>query len=208
MSASSFSIACLLLVTASSLAGCAVNVEPVGDPEVSGDVPADLDEDLGEAKSEFAEATCATTAYANIVDGTLWYLDTTGYFHSETSGNYGQPDCTHAFVVDYSNGSSETVNIWAGYYNQPTTSGACNMAKVKVQTYRLISGSWVPYEEMKRHGAWRGGQCWFDVDSGSSQASLGTGPTRVVAQAYSTLCLLGSCSTTYQPIKLNAYVSM
>jgi len=49
MSASSFSMACCLLVAASSITGCVASVEPAGDPEASEGVSADFDENLGEA---------------------------------------------------------------------------------------------------------------------------------------------------------------
>ena len=81
------------------------------------------------------------------------------------------------------------------------------LAFVTLGIYVLV-WYYMTHEEMKRHGAWRGGECWFDLDAGSAQASIGTVPTRVVAQAYSTFCLMGSCSTTYQSVKINAYESM
>ncbi len=206
MSSSTVWISTTLLLSASALSGCVVDSEPGDGSDVE---VVEADGDWGEVEEAFGEATCGTTAYANVENSTNWTIASTSPYYSATNGNYGQPDCSHAFIVDYNNGTNKNVNVWAGFHTQPTTSGACSLAHVKVHTYHWVNGAWVFHEEMKRHGAWRGGECWFDVDSGSSQASIGTVPTRVVAQAYSTFCLPPyGCSTTYQGVKINAYESM
>ncbi|MFT3764586.1 MAG: hypothetical protein QM820_03575 [Minicystis sp.] len=194
MNLSRASLSAALLLSSSLLGGCVAGADTAVEPG----------EDVAEAESAFAESTCAT-ASANVTDGTIWNQSSVGANYSTLNGNYGQSSCTHAFIVDYTNGTSYNVPIWAGFHDQPTTQFACSLAHVRVKTYeKLSNGTYVPYEEMRLHGAWRGGECWFDPDTGYGVISLSTLPTRVTAQAYSTFCTLNGCSTTYEPIKVSA----
>lgn len=206
MSSYAVCISALLLVSASSLTGCLAEAETFDESDgVAFADDGDLGE-LGETEQAFGEAACATAP--SIENSTDWNIASYTPYYSATTGNYGSPGCPHSFIVDFKNGTNHDVNIWVGNYTQATTSGACSLARVKAHTYHWINGQWVFQSEMKRHGAWRGGECWFDLDDGSTQATVGTVPTRVVAQAYSTFCLFGSCSTTYQSVKVQAYETM
>lgn len=184
------------VIFAAALGGCAADAQGVPETEA-----------IAAAEEGFGEATCATAP--GIEDHNDWSLRPTGVYYSAIAP-YAFPGCKDALIVDYFVGASPevNVNVWAGYYDPPKTEGACLMARARVDTYQWINGSWKFWQRMTRHGAWRGGECFLDLDAGSPQAHLSAGPTRVVAQAYSTFCLLGSCRTTLQSVKTNAFVSM
>lgn len=193
MALSYASIAASILLASSTLLGCAASVAE----------PDEAAETVDEAGLAFGEATCATTT-PDYTNNTIWPPSYVGPMYAATTGGYGHSDCTHAIVVDYANGTSYSSAIVAEPYTVPTTSGACGISHVRAKTYEQVGGAWVPFEETRLHGVWSGGVCTYQFDSGYGSLQLSTNPTRAIAQAYTTVCLLGACTTSYVGVKLRA----
>ena len=192
------SLAASILLACSALGGCAATAVE------SDEAAVDSEEATDEAALAFGEATCASSAYANVTAGTVWPASYTGPTYAATTGGYGQTDCTHAFIVDYSNGTSYSSVIDVNVGTVPTTQASCAASHVRAKTYEEVGGAWVPFEETQLHGTWFFGSCFYVHDTGYGPLQLSTNPTRVTAQAYSTICLLGVCLPNYVGVKVRA----
>lgn len=192
-------LAVSMLVACSTLGACAAGAVDSEDPSAEA-----AEESVEEAALAFGEATCATEAYANYEDHTVWPPFHTGVMVAATTGSYGQEDCTHAVVVDYNNGTTYDSRVNVTPWSVPTNQSMCEATHVRGKSYEEIDGAWVPFEETALHGEWLWGSCVFLPDAGYGLLHLSENPTRVTGQAYWTACLMGSCFPVHVGVKIQA----